>query len=126
MKLRKNENKELIKAAMKFCSFDYGFQLAVEKEAIILMSKYFEGSEISRDLKLAIRLLDIILEVDSAYYIFNGKGCIKCYVNTRNWNRFLPEDHSKDLPASKDALRIEKAWHLYNKLRFERMRTWWD
>ncbi len=134
MKLRKNENKKLIKEAMKFCPFDYGFVLSLEKQALIRMYEYFkvsriaEGNEvIEKDLKLALKLLDIILEIDSSYHHdLNTDGYIDRYINIRNWRRFLPKSTNLNLPIIKDYLRIEKAWYLYNKLRFERMRTWWD
>ncbi len=134
MKLRKNENKKLIKEAMKFCPFDYGFVLSLEKQALIRMYEYFkvsriaEGNEvIEKDLKLALKLLDIILEIDSSYHHdLNTDGYIDRYINIRNWRRFLPKSTNLNLPIIKNYLRIEKAWYLYNKLRFERMRTWWD
>lgn len=136
MKLRKNKNKKLIKEAMKFHPFDYGFVLSLEKQALIRMYEYFkvsriaEGNEvIEKNLKLALRLLDIVLEIDSSYSNDFGKGgYVDRYINTYNWRRFLPKAINFDwnLPVIKDYLRREKAWYLYNKLRFERMRNWWD
>lgn len=132
MKLRKNKNKRLIKEAMKFYPFDYGFVLSLEKQALIRMYEYFkvsriaEGNEVvEKNLKLALRLLDIILEIDSSY---NSEGFVDRHINTKNWKRFWPEATDLDLskPIFQDYLRREKAWYLYNKLRFERMRTWWD
>lgn len=138
MKLRKNENKRLIKEAIKFYPFDYGFVLSLEKQALIRMYEYFkvsriaEGDEdIEKDLKLALKLLDIVLEIDSAYHYNFGpksKGFVDRYINIKNWKRFCPKavDLDWDSLIHKDYLRREKAWYLYNKLRFERMRTWWD
>ena len=136
MKLRKNKNKKLIKEAMKFYPFDYGFVLSLEKQALIRMYEYFkvsritEGNEVvKKNLKLALKLLDIVLEIDSAYkYDFMFEGFVDRYINIKNWKRFCPKDTSLDwnTPILKDYLRREKAWYLYNKLRFERMRTWWD
>ena len=47
MKLRKNKNKKLIKEAMKFYPFDYGFVLSLEKQALIRMYEYFKVSRIA-------------------------------------------------------------------------------
>ena len=132
MKLRKNKNKRLIKEAMKFYPFDYGFVLSLEKQALIRMYEYFkvsriaEGNEVvEKNLKLALKLLDIVLEIDSSY---NSEGLVDRHINIKNFKRFWPEAANLDLskPILQDNLRIEKAWYLYNKLRFERMRTWWD
>lgn len=132
MKLRKNKNKRLIKEAMKFYPFDYGFVLSLEKQALIRMYEYFkvsriaEGNEvIEKNLKLALRLLDIVLEIDSSY---NSEGFVDRHINIKNWKRFWPKAADLDLskPILQDYLRREKAWYLYNKLRFERMRNWWD
>lgn len=138
MKLRKNRNKSLIKEAMKFYPFDYGFVLSLEKQALIQMYEYFKvsrivvGNEIvEKNLKLALGLLDIVLEIDSAYncdFKSESGGFVDRHINTKNWKRFCPKDTSLDwnTPILKDYLRREKAWYLYNKLRFERMRSWWD
>lgn len=138
MKLRKNKNKRLIKEAMRFYPFDYGFVLSLEKQALIKMYEYFkvsriaEGNEvIEKNLKLALGLLDIVLEIDSAYN-YNlrpgSEGFIDRHINIKNWKRFCPKnaDLNWDAPIFKDYLRREKAWYLYNKLRFECMRNWWD
>ena len=136
MKLRKNKNKRLIKEAMRFYPFDYGFVLSLEKQALIKMYEYFkvsriaEGNEvIEKNLKLALGLLDIVLEIDSAYnYDSRSRGFVDRYINIKNWKRFYPKDvnYDWDSPIFKDYLRREKAWYLYNKLRFECMRNWWD
>ena len=132
MKLRKNKNKRLIKEAMKFYPFDYGFVLSLEKQALIRMYEYFkvsriaEGNEVvEKNLKLALKLLDIVLEIDSSY---NSERFVDRHINIKNCKRFWPKAADLDLskPILQDHLRIEKAWYLYNKLRFERMRTWCD
>lgn len=134
MKLRKNKNKRLIKEAMKFYPFDYIFVLSLEKQALIRMYEYFkvsriaEGNEVvEKDLKLALKLLDIVLEIDSVYDS-RAKRFIYRHINIKNWKRFCPKAVriNGDSLIFKDYLRREKAWYLYNKLRFERMRTWYD
>lgn len=138
MKLRKNKNKRLVKEAIKFRPYDYGFVLSLEKQALIRMYEYFkvsriaEGNEVTeKDLKLALKLLDIVLDIDSAYHCDlrpESEGFVDKYINIKNWKRFWPKAANLDLnePIFQDCLRKEKAWYLYSKLRFERMRTWWD
>lgn len=117
---------------MKFYPFDYGFVLSLEKQALIRMYEYFkvsriaEGNEVvEKNLKLALKLLDIVLEIDSSY---NSERFVDRHINIKNCKRFWPKAADLDLskPILQDHLRIEKAWYLYNKLRFERMRTWCD
>lgn len=82
MKLRNSENKKIIKEAMKLLPFDYRFVLSLEKQALSRMYEYFkvsriaEGNEvIEKELKLALKLLDIALEIDSAYHFdFRSKS----------------------------------------------------
>lgn len=77
MKLRKN--KRLIKEAMN--PFDYGFVLSLEKQALIRMYEYFkvsriaEGNEVvEKNLKLALGLLDIVLEIDHCDFRPGSRG----------------------------------------------------
>ena len=123
---------------MKFCPFDYGFVLSLEKQALIKMYEYFkvsriaEGNEvIEKNLKLALGLLDIVLEIDSAYNCDlrpGSEGFIDRHINIKNWKRFCSKAVriNRDSLIFKDYLRREKAWYLYNKRRFECMRNWWD
>ena len=117
MKLRKSKNKKLIKEAM----YEY-----------FKVSRIAKGNEfVERDLKLALGLLDIVLEIDSAYHCDfrpRSKGFVDRHINIKNWKRFRPKAADLDWsePILQDYLRREKAWYLYNKLKFERMRTWWD
>lgn len=121
MKLRKNKNKRLIKEAMKFYPFDYGFVLSLEKQALIRMYEYFkvsriaEGNEVvEKNLKLALGLLDIVLEIDSAYHCDfrpGSEGFVDRHINIKNWKRFWPKAADLDLskPILQDHLRREKA-----------------
>ena len=66
-------------------------------------------------MQLAVRLLDIARDEDLDF---------KGYVNTKNINRFISIDkYDIDILPT---LRIEKAWYLYNKLRYYYMKEWWD
>ena len=135
--------------------WDYSYLLRLEREKLKDMYKYFSHADITvnewihaRDCKLAISLLDIILEDDSSFdiYLPNGaklserKYVILKYVNDYNIDRFLDRDICKKyrIESSKkngdnsfpiitrDELRIAKAWNLYCKLREYRLMTWWD
>ena len=130
MKLRKNKNKRLIKAANRFQPFDYGFVLSLEKEAISSMYEYFKTNKIAvgderteKQLRLALQLLDVILEEDFPQ-------SLAVYVNTKNIARFVPEHANIDCEnrglVIRDNLRLEKAWRLYCRLREDFMRSWWN
>ena len=136
-------------------SYDYGYLLELEREKLKDMYEYFSNANIienewirARDCKLAIALLNIILEDDSSYDVYFAEGAkigegryvIRKYVNDSNIDRFLHRDICKkyriasskknendNLPIIiRDELRIEKAWNLYCKLLEYRLRTWWD
>lgn len=137
MKLRKSKNKKLVKLATQFQPWDYGFNLEIEREMFKKQYEFFSsdkpiavGSErVAREVKLAIKLLRIIMEEDSAVS-WGGlknpnKWTLVKYVNIKNASRFGVNEHL-DKPVFLDLLRQEKAWYLYNKLRFYRLRTFWD
>ncbi len=98
--------------------WDYSFLLILERKKLQFMASYFEGyhvHDVSRDLRLCIRLLDIVLEEDAEYKswqkglsidydiseskedIIDGStqgkrqstGFPK-YINERNASRFVP------------------------------------
>lgn len=137
MKLRKNKNKKLIKSAMKFQPWDFGFNLEIEREIMNRMYEFYSSTKpvtvglerVAREVNLASKLLGIIMEEDSAISwtkvndIHRWK--LNKYVNTRNVNRFGIL-FKLESPIIKNYLRKTKAWYLYNKLRLYRMQTWWD
>lgn len=133
MKRRKSKNKKLLKLASNFKPFDYGFVLELERQGLKQIADYLAKSQIAegsedwaKEIRLALKLLDIADGRDSAYSYWSS--CVDnmtVYVNTKNGNRFLPnQDYSKNI--IKNVLREEKAWFLYHKIRCERMRKWWD
>ena len=137
MKLRKSKNKKLIKKAQNFMPYDYGYLMSLEKQALVRMYHYFRVSKIAvgndivaRDIMICLKLLDIIDGTDSAYHCHTGDhvGFVDKYINTRNWQRFYPSKCNLDFskPIMKDDLREEKAWNLYNKMRYYKMKEWWD
>lgn len=126
-------SKNLTKKAHKFQPWDYGFNLELEQEMLRDMYAFWSsdkpvvvGAErVAREINLAINLLDIILENDNSYDFLADKP-LK-YVNIRNSLRFITFNSLGDNDfVFKEIVRQEKAWYLYNKLRYYRMRTWWD
>lgn len=137
--------------------WDYSFMLEIEYKKLNNMIHWYEqndyghlesGPRTVRQMKLAVRLLDIILDNDEWWHIDYPDGykwfdkehrynrlsddcyAIDAYVNINNWRRFLPwvkettiKEHSN---FWKTELRVEKAWRLYNMLRERHMCEWWD
>lgn len=134
--------------------WDYGFMLEIEQKKLMNMIDWYEknnyghrasSSRIVRQMKLAVSLLDIILEKDNWWYIDYPKDykfvvdhkfqplpissfVIEKYVNTKNYKRFFPwlNDDTMKWPSWIIELRRQKAWILYNKLREAYMVHWWD
>ena len=145
MKKRKNKNKQLLRLAEKFKPWDFGYMLKVEKQMLKQMQEYHSNSnitvdnpEIARQIKWAIKLLNIADETDFVYKTsgnFFNKGEFKdwvtTYVNTKNWRRFFIPNHLyEEIDWSKSCfqvtVRTQKAWYLYNKLRYYYGFNWWD
>lgn len=124
---------DLIKQEPKF--FDWGYCLDFEKtylEHLVMglnqCDVKYEGEE--RDIeriRTCIKLIDIIAERNSAikYGYKTRSFYIAKYVNCRNVNRFFPSNHIHSKEVIVDFLYREKAWYLYNKIRFEFFRQWW-
>lgn len=125
-------------------------QIARVRDDITRFQSYTNWERDVRYINLALKLIDII-EEDGCSILHGGglhfepcgdgtskvvhdpesKWTMPIYVNTSNSERFckIPKDKFKDStigPLMKDHLRIEKAWHLYHKLRVYHMRSWWD
>lgn len=99
--------------------WDYEFLLDIEHHKLQSMSKYFDKSRIVvdwermvRDINICIRLLEIIKEDDWFYKD----------VNVKNAKRFVKEVS----PDALGLLRVQKAWYLYNYIRYHRLQQWWD
>ena len=142
-------------------NFDWSFLLRIEQIKFRNMLKFFEkatvvdSSVIVRDLKLELKLIDIILEEDWAIDIDNSQTEDKKenagpldweilkYVNTKNADRFFKNREHPffrvqfgdikpgevvrgDKASWLQELRIEKAWKLYHKIKYDKMRTWWE
>ena len=108
--------------------YDWYNLLALERFKINAMAKDFEkhhsyvGWEKDvRDMKLCVKLLDIIMDEDSI-----NKNWEKeiCYINTKNYKRFVSIEPSKYYLEKLELRRI-KALHLYNKIRNRVLRWWW-
>ena len=112
--------------------FEYDSILEVEKYQIQRVrdsiAKYKHHLNYERDLQnidRALRLLEAseadILEEDS----FTGEYRTTRKVNTRNASRFI---NITPIDSAFRLLRVYrcKAWYLYNKMRYEHLKEWWD
>lgn len=131
--------------------FDYSYLLDIELSKMKAMYDYFSkyGMSESNDrmlqtLKRTITILDLLLNEDFCEVSINevpdpsskleeivGKVEYRCLVNVNfsNIKRFLPEVDEVSINTYKkfpDILYMEKLWNLYNKMRAEYTRTWWD
>lgn len=158
---RKSKINRWIRFLKKDGDWDCGYLIEMERMKLAQMEAHFRDIDtfvgvesVRRDLRLSLRLLDIILETDDLQielspmkmtafrengkrmYRMEGGGEVlsyrKIYVNTRNASRFVsyePEQgsHSESLRLIyREDLRKTKAWFLYNKIRAYRMFTWWE
>lgn len=132
--------------------WDYSYLLLIEQCKLKEMAAYFKKSQLTvswefqvRDCELCVKLIDIILEKDEASDIWldenYGEQAIKLgmkyekpfpkYINLKNSKRFLPQvNFDKINPNLLNSLmisvRIQKAFHLYHKIRLYRMMSWWN
>lgn len=128
---------QLVKEAFKGQNWDYAYLLELEQAKMKEMLNYYENkvtwidtTDIVRDLKLCIKLLDIITGKKEIYDVEWVCGRIehKCLVNVnlRNYKRFFLEGDYKILQKYKEDLYMHKAWHLYHLIREYNMQKWWD
>ena len=117
----------------EFEPFDYGFMLEAERDMLRDMYDYFssdeamiaDAKECAKEIKLAINLLNIILGYDNSYYQKNGLWHLDVYSNIGNASRFNLNIIGDETLLGQ-LVREEKAWLLYNRLRREKMRKWWE
>ena len=158
----RNKINRWVRFLSKERDWDYVFMLEMEYMKLRQMEEYFKEMDtfvgieyVRRDLRICLRLLDIVMERDDLdikrsplkfvpfkgdngrkMYKLEGASEIisykKLYVNTRNAARFIEFDFtSPNVDESseisyKESLRLHKAWHLYNLIRTYRMFAWWD
>lgn len=113
--------------------WDSEFLLNIEEHYLKQALKYFIWSDLAsnndiimRDIKLCLSLITII----------KNEAVDMTYINTKNYKRFIPILDMKFLHPDicpkntintvERMIAIEKAFHLYNKIRAYRMQTWWD
>jgi hypothetical protein len=126
-------------------------QLTRVRNNLVRFHHHVDWQDDVKHIDLALRILDIIEEDGCVERIGepfsfipfemgryqmesdpNEYWHIPVYVNTRNskrfWKDFNPEhyDNPKSGDLWRDHLRVEKAWHLYHKIRTMYMRSWWD
>ena len=158
----RNKINRWVRFLSKERDWDYVFMLEMEYMKLRQMEEYFKEMDtfvgieyVRRDLRICLRLLDIVMERDDLdikrsplkfvpfkgdngrkMYKLEGASEIisykKLYVNTRNAARFIEFDFtSPNVDESseisyKESLRLHKAWHLYNLIRTYRMFAWWE
>jgi hypothetical protein len=131
--MKNNPNKKLIKLASKFKSYDYSYMLTMEREMLHLMYTHHKSSNlieenprIAKEIELAIKLLDIATGVIQVlHFDSKGEAYIIKKVNVKNANRFSEKIYNNS-PIYLDLLRKNKAWYLYNKLKYNYLFNWWD
>ena len=108
--------------------WDSTYLLDIEEHYLKKSLKYFIKSNlvvnnefIVRDIKICLSLIEII----------KNEGENVKYVNIKNYKRFIPnlnEHHFSDkmIDMTKRAIAWQKAIQLYNKIRGDKMLTWWD
>lgn len=131
-------------------SFDFGYlynlELAKLKEMVDYFTKYgisADNDKYIRQMKLAIRLLEIIIEEDGFYYQWPSgtefddvkslkkelpKYVCTVKINAKNADRFVRNEKEKDFYVNRypHELYLLKAKYLYHKLRNDFEQTWWD
>ena len=149
--LKDKNVRHTINKVLEGYDFDYAYLLDIELSKMKAMYDYFSkyGMSESNDrmlqtLKRTITILDLLLNEDFCEVSINevpdpsskleeivGKVEYRCLVNVNfsNIKRFLPEVDEVSIDIYKkfpDILYMEKLWNLYNKMRAEYTRTWWD
>ena len=126
--------------------WDYAYMLDIEQHKMKNMLDYFTkinsiwtNTDLTkRDLKICIKLIDIIAERDESYQKYLNDNYsewlpkiknikIPVYVNTKNAKRFWKNYETwNDSYIFNMELRREKAWRLYNLIREHQMLRWWS
>lgn len=128
-------------------AFDFGYlynlELAKLKEMVDYFTKYGiseDNEKYVRQMKLAIRLLKIVIDEGGYHFDYNKdsngkivytslhKYVCDVKVNTKNADRFVNNKYEKEFYVNKfpHELYLLKAKYLYHKLRNDFEQTWWD
>lgn len=136
---RYNFNKRhlnVVKTAYKGYPFDFYFIWKLERAKLQEMLHYFENAKIIdnykpiiRDIRLALKLLNIVMEEELVFSYKNGNlfkyECL-VDVNLRNCKRYFNKEDSEFIYRMPHILYLAKAKKLYYKLLEYRIETWWD
>lgn len=138
--------------------WDWYYLIHLEQVKLKEMSDYFEKEDrfvgvekVVRDMRICIKLIDIICENDNAYRAWLHTTYGQCnlmkleckntrfpkHINIRNRKRFLYHDFLEDYNRTLNpemsmewSLKVDyrrcKALALYNKIRSMNMFTWWS
>ena len=117
-------------------AFDFGYLYNLELAKMKEMVDYFTKYGISADnelyikqMKLAIRLLEIIIEEGGYHFDWTNGGYVcDVKVNFKNAKRFVKDEEVMDYYTERypHELYLLKAQYLYHKLRFYYEQYWWD
>lgn len=118
--------------ASNFEPFDYGFMLDNERTMLRKMYDFFtkesmlcDRDDIARHIGLAINLLNVVLAYDDPLIMEEEASfTITVYVNIGNATRFIRCNVGH--PMLQNELRKEKAWYLYNRLRYYYLQNIWE
>lgn len=144
---------KIIKTAFSGYPYDHSYILQLEKAKIIEVSNYIESAAryqgYEKDVKwmrIAVKLLDILIDDGMSLFHYNGKleyiplendmyevnsdnlnYVCDVYVNTRNINRFFKQYEPIDYYKKREhELYLRKARYLYHKIRLYYEEQWWD
>lgn len=127
--------------------FDFGYLYNLELAKLKEMVENFEKHGISEDndlyvrqMKLAIRLLQIVINEEGYHFEHNidnngsekftdlNKYVCDVNVNTKNASRFVKNEKEREFYVNRypHELYLLKAKYLYHKLRNDFEQTWWD
>lgn len=128
--------------------YDYEHLFDIERKKLNQMLTYFQTSplvckqEICRDIQICINLLDIVCKKADEYLEIPNNGKLRDSfatfnhrVNWRNAYRFLnnsQEEIEKQMSNPNllahilSDIYVQKALHLYYKMLFNRVQSWWD
>ena len=127
---------KMIKSAIEWEWFDYGYMFDIEKAELETMIQHYESKDalsaeaenVAKQMKLCLKLLNIVIDDGLSLWHFNKNRKIQTdiYVNTRNMHRFVDKKYENHYLAWPADLYVMKALYLYHAIRARFDKTWWD
>ena len=132
------EGRALLKEAVNFEPWDWAYLMNLERAALVRMAAFHERArvvegweQIVRDMKICIRLIDIITEDTELTTGFPDYKFCRAF-NYKNMGRWATKGQQviiRESPRKElfmETVYRQKAEYLYHKIRAEREQTWWD